>query len=149
MHASASPRAKNSARAVVAATANVASMGGGTTTRGGAMRQVILIELGMGVDLQGQDVTKAAVKAVRDAIGRVYAPGLGAVLGGGKRLDILVRLGAPPAAGTLDEAAVRAALPHGRATIEVAPGGLLVPNGQGDGGSICVVTAAVEVAVAD
>ncbi len=113
------------------------------------MRQVILIELGMGVDLQGQDVTKAAVKAVRDAIGRVYAPGLGAVLGGGKRLDILVRLGAPPAAGTLDEAAVRAALPHGRATVEVAPGGLLVPNGQGDGGNICAVTAAVEVAVAD
>lgn len=111
------------------------------------MRQVILIELGMGVDLQGQDATKAAVKAVRDAIGRVYAPGLRAFLGGGKRLDILVRLGAPAAAGALDETAVRAALPQGQATIEAAPGGMLVPNGQGDGGNICVVTAAVEVAV--
>ena len=42
---------------------------------------------------------------------------------------------------------VRASLPHGEVTVELVPGGMLVPNGLGDGGTICVVNAAVEVAV--
>ena len=45
-------------------------------------------------------------------------------------------------------AAVKATLPYGEVTIEVVPGGMLVPNGLDDGGKICVVNAAVEVAVA-
>ena len=47
-----------------------------------------------------------------------------------------------------DVAAVKASLPHGEVTIEVTPGGMLVPNGLDDGGRICVVNAAVEVVVA-
>ena len=113
------------------------------------MRQVVLIELGMGVDLQGQDATKAAVRAVRDAVGRIYLPGLRPFMtGGAKRIDILVRLAVPEAAGPPDPAAVKAALPHGAVTIDVAPGGMLAPNGLDDG-RICIVNAAVEVAVAD
>ena len=113
------------------------------------MRQVVLIELGMGVDLQGQDATKASVRAVRDAIGRIYLPGLRPFLSGGaKRMAVLVRLAVPEAAGKPDAAAVRAVLPHGTVTVETAPGGMLAPNGLGDG-SICIVNAAVEVAVTD
>ena len=113
------------------------------------MRQVVLIELGMGVDLQGQDATKAAVRAVRDAVGRIYLPGLRAFMTGGvKRVAILVRLAVPAGAGTPDPAAVRAVLPHGEVTVEAAPGGMLAPNGLGDG-SICIVNAAVEVALVD
>ena len=75
------------------------------------MRQIVLIELGMGVDLQGQDATKAAVRAVRDAVGRIYLPGLRAFMtGGAKRVAILVRLAVPQGAGTPDPAAVRAVL---------------------------------------
>jgi uncharacterized protein (TIGR02058 family) len=113
------------------------------------MRQVVLIEMGMGVDLQGQDATKASVRAVRDAVGRIYLPGLRAFMtGGAKRVQILVRLAVPEAAGKPDAAVVKAVLPHGEVTIDVAPGGMLAPNGLGDG-HICIVNAAVEVAVAD
>jgi uncharacterized protein (TIGR02058 family) len=112
------------------------------------MRQVVLIELGMGVDLQGQDATKASVRAVRDAVGRIYLPGLRPFMtGGAKRIEILVRLAVPEAAGKPDPSAVRDVLPHGEVAIDVTPGGMLAPNGLGSG-QICIVNAAVEVAVA-
>jgi uncharacterized protein (TIGR02058 family) len=113
------------------------------------MRQVVLIEMGMGVDLQGQDATKASVRAVRDAVGRIYLPGLRAFMtGSAKKVAILVRLAVPEAAGKPDPAAVRAVLPHGEVTIESTLGGMLTPNGLGDG-NICIVNAAVEVALTD
>jgi uncharacterized protein (TIGR02058 family) len=112
------------------------------------MRQVLFVELGMGVDLRGQDATKAALRAVRDAIGRNTIPGMTALLeGGGKKMTVLVRLAAPAEAGPIDEAAVAASLPRGEVTVEVAPGGMLAPNGVADGGMALVVNAAVEVAI--
>ena len=64
------------------------------------MRQVLFVELGMGVDLRGEDATKAAVRAVRDAIGRNAVPGMASLLqGGGKKMAVLVRLAAPVEAG--------------------------------------------------
>ncbi len=114
------------------------------------MREVMFIEIGVGVDLQGQDVTKAATRAVRDAIGRNYLPEVRRRLEGGTgRMLVHVRLGLPTGTGSgLDPEAVRAALPYGEITVEpVEGGGMLVPNGLGDGGRICVVTAAVEVGV--
>jgi uncharacterized protein (TIGR02058 family) len=111
------------------------------------MRQVLVIEMGMGVDLQGQDATKAAVRAVRDAIGRIYLPGVRAFMtGGAKTMAILVRLAVPEGAGKPDAAAVKEVLPHGEVTIEVMPGGMLTPSGLGDA-KICIVNAAVEVAL--
>jgi uncharacterized protein (TIGR02058 family) len=113
------------------------------------MRQILLIEMGMGVDLQGQDATKASVRAVRDAVGRIYLPGLRAFMtGSAKRVAILVRLAVPEGAGKPEEAAVRAVLPHGEVAVEVLPGGMLTPNGL-DAGNICIVNAAVEVALTD
>jgi uncharacterized protein (TIGR02058 family) len=112
------------------------------------MREIMFVEIGMGVDLQGQDVTKAALRAVRDAIGRNYLPVMRRVIDGkNKRMVATVRLGAPAEAGAVDTAAVRASLPHGEITVEVMPGGLLVANGLDDGGRICIVNAAVEVAI--
>lgn len=111
------------------------------------MPQPMFIEIGTGVDLQGQDVTKAALRAVRDAIQRNYMPGMRRLIEGGKTMTVLVRLGVPAGAGEPDLEAVRASLPHGEATVEAGPGGMLVPNGLGDGGMICVVNAVVEVGV--
>jgi hypothetical protein len=54
----------------------------------------------------------------------------------------------PAGAGQPDPAAVRAVLPHGEISIDVAPGGMLAPNGTDDG-KICIVNAAVEVALVD
>ncbi|MFZ1426288.1 MAG: Lin0512 family protein [Geminicoccaceae bacterium] len=112
------------------------------------MKQVMFIEMGMGVDLQGHDATKAATRAVRDAIGSNYMPGIRRLLEGGNgRMLVHVQLGVPAEAGAVDQAAVRASLPHGEVTIEVLPGGLSVTNGLDDGGRICIVNAAIEVAV--
>jgi uncharacterized protein (TIGR02058 family) len=112
------------------------------------MKQIMFVEMGMGVDLQGQDPTKAAVKAVKDAIGRNYLPGIRAMVDGKtSHMAVTARIAAPAEAGTVDVATVKAALPHGIVTVEVMPGGMLAPNGLGDGGRICVVNAAIEVAV--
>ena len=113
------------------------------------MAPAMFIELGMGVDLQGQDATKAATRAVRDAIGRNYLPGVRRMLASsGGRMLVHVRLGVPADTVPPDLAAVKATLPYGEVTIDVMPGGMLVPNGLDEGGTICVVNAAVEVAVA-
>ena len=112
------------------------------------MAQAMFIELGMGVDLQGQDTTKAANRAVRDAIGRNYLPGVRRMLEtSGGRMLVHVRLGVPAEAAPPDLKAVKATLPYGEVTIEAAPGGMLVPNGLNDGGLICVVNAAVQVSL--
>lgn len=113
------------------------------------MPQALFVEIGQGVDLQGEDATKAATRAVRDAIGRNYLPGMRRLIEAGKGpMLVHVRLGVPSGVAPADLAAVRAALPHGEVTLEQAPGGLLVPNGLGDGGRLCVVDAVVEVALA-
>lgn len=117
------------------------------------MPRTYFIELGMGADLQGQDPTKACIKAVKDAIGRNYLPGMRALTGGDTaRMRVTVRLGVPAEAGPVDTAAVARALPHGQATVEVVPGGLLTTGGgllEGAADRIVVAVAAVEVAVAD
>ena len=114
------------------------------------MAETMFIEIGTGVDLQGQDATKAATRAIRDAIGRNYLPGVRRMLqSSGGRMLVHVRVGAPPEAGAVDVAAVKAALPYGEVTVDVLPGGMLVPNGLDDGGRICIVNAAVEVAIGD
>ena len=46
------------------------------------MKQVMFVELGMGADLHGQDVTKAAVRAVRNAIERNSMPGMRGLVDG-------------------------------------------------------------------
>ena len=113
------------------------------------MADTMIIEIGTGVDLQGQDPTKAAMRAVRDAIGRNYLPGLRRMLQStGGRMLVHVRLGVPAGTSEVDVVAVQASLPHGEVTVEVVPGGLLVPNGLADGGRICIVNAAIEVSVA-
>ena len=65
-------------------------------TEGGSVEEIMFVEMGMGVDLQGQDVTKAANRAVRDAIGRNYMPGIRTLLEDGSgRMLVHVRLGVP------------------------------------------------------
>lgn len=114
------------------------------------MSQILFIELGMGVDLQGRDATKAAVRAVQDAIRRNYLPGIRRLTAGDtSRMLVTVRLAVPPEAGQPDVEAVRRALPYGEVTVEVGPGGMLTSSGLEDGSPICIVNAAVEVGVKD
>ncbi len=118
------------------------------------MKQVMFVELGMGVDLHGQDVTKAAVRAVRNAIERNSMPGMRALVDGDtSRMQVRVHLAVPADADRLDQDAVRAVFPYGEVGIVVTAGGMLAPSGifladkNDHNEMIYVVNAAVEVGV--
>jgi uncharacterized protein (TIGR02058 family) len=90
--------------------------------------RTFVVELGTGVDLHGQDPTKAAVRAVLDAFAHVSLPGLRAVanIQDMSTVEIDVKVGAPPEAGDVDTEQVRAAFPFGTINVSVQPGGLMV-----------------------
>ena len=104
-------------------------------------------EMGMGVDVHGGDYTKAARRAVADAI-RHSSLNLFQALGKSPDdMRITVRLGAgdPDA---IDAAAVAAELPYGRVTVEAVRGGLDVPSESGSD-LMVMVNAAVLVCFED
>ncbi|CAM5790520.1 MULTISPECIES: Lin0512 family protein [Brevibacillus] len=95
------------------------------------MDKVMFIEIGMGVDLHGQNVTKAAVRAVQNAIHHNSMPGLRSVLPNHdiNMMKVNVRLAVPADMDKLDLAAVRAELPYGEVTFDVVEGGMLTSSG--------------------
>lgn len=95
------------------------------------MHRVMFIEIGMGIDLHGQDVTKAAVRAVQNAIHHNSMPGLRSVLPGNdlNNMRVNVRLAIPADKEKLDLDIVKAELPYGQASFEVVDGGMLTTSG--------------------
>jgi uncharacterized protein (TIGR02058 family) len=87
----------------------------------------LVLEFGMGVDVHGQDSTKAARRAVSDAIRHSSLPLLGQIRerGGTMLVDVTVGVPDPDA---VDLAAVKAELPHGDVTVRAVPGGLRTPG---------------------
>jgi len=106
-----------------------------------ALKRLVL-EMGMGTDLRGQDYTKAAVRALRDAL---WHNSLNVVPALGYERDdmrVVIRIGvARP--DRVDVAAVAAVLPYGSATVEVVEGGLDVPSEDGAGMTVIANAAAV------
>jgi uncharacterized protein (TIGR02058 family) len=106
-----------------------------------AMKRVA-IEIGMGTDIRGGDYTKAAVRALRDALWHnslSIAPALGQPL---DAMIVDVHIGVPRPE-TVDRAQVLAVLPHGGGTVTVTEGGLEIVNDAGDNRTLiayaCVV----------
>ena len=85
-----------------------------------------IVEVGMGVDQHGQDNTRAAEKAVQDAIHRSCLCGLKEVAGLKDPADMMVELliGCPQPESVNRERVLRV-LPFGQKKIEVREGGLL------------------------
>jgi len=113
-----------------------------------------IVEFGMGLDMHGQDVDKAAKKAVKDAISRSCLCGLSEVLGlKNFNEEVFIKVTVAVSKPELvDKEAVAKCLPVGKATVEVLKGGLNVPGlyvpGFGDvDDSIEAAIAAVEVSV--
>ncbi|NMA49695.1 MAG: hypothetical protein GX947_08000 [Tissierellia bacterium] len=113
-----------------------------------------IIEFGIGVDFHGQDVTRAAEKAVLDAVSKSCLCGLEEVLGIKNLNDevvIKVTL-AVTKPEEVNEDRVKACLPIGKKEIIVKKGGLNIPGlfipdfGDKDD-SIEVVIACVEVEI--
>ncbi len=104
--------------------------------------QRFIIEMGMGNDLHGADYTKAAARAIEDALRHSSIPLFGA-LGLGHdamRVQVTVAVQAPEA---VDCAALADRLPRGHAEVRAVFGGLNVTNP--DNGEVTVIAqAAVE-----
>ena len=104
--------------------------------------QRIVLEIGMGTDIRGADPTKAAVRALRDALwhnslGVANALGLDT-----DSMQVEVTIGVPPPE-KVNKAEVLAFLPHGTGTVEVTDGGLEVWNDEGTGSTLIASAAAV------
>lgn len=89
--------------------------------------RTLVLEFGMGVDVHGHDCTKAARRAVADAIRHSSLPLLGQIRerGGTMLVDVTV---AVPEPDSVDQEAVKAELPHGEVRVRAVQGGLLVPG---------------------
>ncbi len=106
-----------------------------------------ITEMGMGVDVHGKDATKAAKRAVSDAI-RHSSLGFFRMLGKtAADMFVDVTIGVPNPDG-VDISAVARELPYGTVTVTAVKGGLEIPAEQG-GDSIIIANAAVIVSLED
>lgn len=105
--------------------------------------RAVVHEFGMGVDVHGRDSTKAACRAVSDAIRHSSLPMLRKYLEGGGRILVDVTVGVPEP-DSIDVAQVQRELPVGEVTVYAVEGGLTVP-----GADTIMACAAITVCVDD
>jgi uncharacterized protein (TIGR02058 family) len=106
-----------------------------------------ITEMGMGVDVHGRDATKAARRAVSDAI-RHSSLGFFRMVGKtSSDMFVDVTIGVPDP-GSVDTAAVAKELPYGTVTVTAVKGGLEVAAERG-GDAIIIANAAVIVSLDD
>ncbi len=102
----------------------------------------IIIEMGMGNDMYGQDYTKAAARAIEDAIRHSSLPIFGAIDLPHEAMRVSVTIGVQEPE-RVDCALLVNKLPRGRAEVRSVKGGLNVTNPD-TGGTIVIAQAAVE-----
>ena len=98
-------------------------------------------EMGMGVDVHGGDYTKAAKRAVSDALRHSSLNFFRALDKSPHDMIITVKIGAGDPT-QIDSAAVAAELPYGSVTVEAQPGGLDIPSDV-EGDLMVIVNAAI------
>lgn len=92
------------------------------------------MEYGLGIDLHGQDPTRAAIRAVRSAVEHVSLPGMRQIAGVtdlNTQVFVEITLGVPAEfVDAVDAEKVKNALPFGQRSVEVVAGGLLTSSGS-------------------
>ena len=91
-----------------------------------ALKRLIL-ELGTGNDLHGGDYTKAALRAVQDALHHSSLSMIRSLGLNSKEMQVEVTIGVQHP-DKVNAAAVQASLPRGQVTVKVVKGGLDVPQ---------------------
>ena len=107
-----------------------------------ALKRIIL-EMGTGNDLHGSDYTKAALRAVQDALHHSSLSVMRSLGRDTNDMQVEVTIGVQQPA-KVDAAAVKASLPRGKVTVKAVKGGLNVP-GEGAHDEIVIATAAIAV----
>ena len=102
----------------------------------------VILEIGMGTDIRGADYTKAAVRALRDALWHNSLSVANALGQPTDSMRVEVTIGVPQP-DQVDRAAVLDILPHGTGTVTVVEGGLEIPNDAGTGSTVIANAAAV------
>ncbi len=114
----------------------------------------IILEMGSGNDLHGGDYTKAAIRAVQDALHHSSLTFLRSLGLDSKQMQVEVTIGAQhpervdvtigvPKPDKVDKAQVLAVLPHGTGTVTVVEGGLEIANAAGTDVTVMANAAAV------
>jgi uncharacterized protein (TIGR02058 family) len=117
------------------------------------VEQLMFIQTGMGTDVHGQNVTKASVRAIKNAIHTNSMPGIRSVLPEQSldNMKINVKLALPCDLDKIDYEEVKKAIPYGEVNIEVMEGGMLTTSGivledkQDKNDLMYIVNAAIEV----
>lgn len=117
------------------------------------MKEILFIETGTGIDVHGQDINEAAIRAVKDAIHYNSMPGIRNVLPEKdlNNMKVNVKLALPKDLAVLDHEKIKSLIPYGEVTVEVMEGGMATSSGifleeQNDKNDLMyIVNAAVEV----
>jgi uncharacterized protein (TIGR02058 family) len=99
----------------------------------------VITEFGTGNDLHGGDYTKAAVRAVQDAIHHSSLSMIRSLAVDPKTMQVEVTIGVQRP-GEVKAEAVKAALPHGQVTVKLVKGGLDVPDDTA--GDVAIIASA-------
>ncbi len=95
----------------------------------------MIIEFGIGTDIRGADYTKAAVRAVENALrhNNIRFADVFDLPKETMRVDILIGVAQPD---RVDRERVAAVLPYGQADVTVVQGGLDIPRDEEAGGTV-------------
>jgi len=102
----------------------------------------MVLEIGMGTDIRGADCTKAAVRALKDALWHNSLSVAAALGQSSEAMQVEVLIGVPRP-DEVDKEAVLAVLPHGGGTVRVVEGGLEIPNDAGTDATLIANAAAI------
>ena len=117
------------------------------------LQQVLFIQTGTGIDVQGQNITKAARRAVEDAIYKNSMPGIEKSLPDQRleNMKVNVKVALPLDRDKLEIDTIRDAIPYGSVNVEITEGGMATSSGiilkdkQDENDLMYIVNAAVEV----
>ena len=104
--------------------------------------QRMVLQIGMGTDIRGGDYTKAAIRALRDALWHNSLSVADAVGLPVDSMRVEVTIGVPRP-DEVDKAEVLAVLPHGTGTVEIVEGGLEITNDDGTNKTVIANAAAL------
>jgi uncharacterized protein (TIGR02058 family) len=95
------------------------------------MDTLLFIQTGFGVDVHGQDVTKASIRAIMNAIHTNSMPGIRDLLPEKdlSNMKVNVKLAVPCDKEKLDIEKVKATIPYGTVTVEIVNGGMTTRSG--------------------